>query len=86
MSYAPDCLISSFTSVLKLKVIEITVKGFNFAVLKFRGFFMGTFRGCFNFADFEFSGVHVARDNYRQKCCKMIAVVLISRKNRRPQT
>ena len=31
-----------------------TVKGFNFAVLKFRDFLMGTFRGCFHFADFDF--------------------------------
>ena len=32
----------------------ITVKSFNFAVLKFRGFLMETFRGGFNFADFQF--------------------------------
>ena len=43
------------------------VKGFNWAVLKFR-VFMGTFRGCFNLADFELSVVQVATDNYRQKC------------------
>ena len=47
---------------------------------------MGTFRGGFNFADFNFSDAHEVIDNYRQKCCKMIAVVLISRKNRRPRT
>ena len=41
---------------------------------------MGTFRGGLNFADLEFWDVHVATDNYREKCCKMIAVVLISRK------
>ena len=41
---------------------------------------MGTFRDGLNFADSEFWDVHVATDNYRQKCCKMIAVVLISRK------
>ena len=41
---------------------------------------MGTFRRGFNFPDFEFRDVHIATDNYRQKCCKMIAVVLISRK------
>ena len=28
---------------------------------------MGTFRGCFNFADFELSDAHVPTDNYRQK-------------------
>ena len=30
-----------------------TVKGFNFAVLKVRGFLDGTFRGGFNFADYS---------------------------------
>ena len=30
-----------------------TVKGFNFAVLKIRGFLDGTFRGGFNFADYS---------------------------------
>ena len=31
-----------------------TVKGFNFAVLKVRGFLDETFRGGLNFADLEF--------------------------------
>ena len=34
--------------------IFLTVKGFNFTVLKFRGFLNGDLSRGFNFADFEF--------------------------------
>ena len=36
------------------KIRSNTVKGFNFAVLKFRDLLDETFRGGFNFAEFEF--------------------------------
>ena len=39
-----------------------TVKGFNFAVLKVRGFLDGTFRDGFNFADYS-----IASYIYQQK-------------------
>ena len=67
-------------------MLSHTVKGFNFTMLKVRGFLDGTFRGGFNFADYSIASYNLQTDNYRPKRCKMIAVVLISRENCRPRT